>query len=229
MNNQRGGIISKVFLVPAGALVVVVVFVLGYYPGRYQERKAAEGEKPPTLPELASQYLPKKEDLTFYKTLTERGEKTVSIDLKAKQKEEKTAEGTGASKTVDVKSESGGRQKQEKQIEIKIDRKSASLQKQTEKVKQPATKKETSVSSAGSSKMRYTVQIASYPDRALAEESMKGMKKKGYAAFVVSSELADKGTWYRVRLGSFSSKAAAEKLAKELQAKEGVTPFITVE
>jgi cell division septation protein DedD len=32
-----------------------------------------------------------------------------------------------------------------------------------------------------------------------------------------------------VRLGSFSNKAAAEKLANELRAKEGISPFITIE
>jgi cell division septation protein DedD len=32
-----------------------------------------------------------------------------------------------------------------------------------------------------------------------------------------------------VRLGSFSNKAAAEKLMNELRTKEGLTPFITVE
>ncbi len=206
MSNQRGGIISKVFLVPAGALVVVVVFLLGYYTGRHVERKAAEGEKPPTLPELADQYLPKKEDLTFYKTLTERGEKTVSVDLKAKQKEEKTA---GAPQPAEqAKAGEGGKQKQEKPLEVRIDRKAAP-QKTAEKPKQASAKKETAATSATSSKLRYTVQVASYPDRALAEESMKSMKKKGYAAFIVASELGGKATWYRVRLGSFGSRASA--------------------
>jgi cell division septation protein DedD len=55
------------------------------------------------------------------------------------------------------------------------------------------------------------------------------MKTRGYAAFIVSSNLPDKGTWYRVRLGSFSNKAAAEKLLKQLQAKEGISSFITIE
>jgi len=55
------------------------------------------------------------------------------------------------------------------------------------------------------------------------------MKTRGYAAFIVSSTMPDKGTWYRVRLGSFPNKAAAEKLLRQLQSKEGITSFITIE
>jgi cell division septation protein DedD len=55
------------------------------------------------------------------------------------------------------------------------------------------------------------------------------MKKRGYVAFVVATDLADKGKWFRVRIGSFSSKQSAEKLAKELKSKEGIDGFITAE
>jgi cell division septation protein DedD len=63
----------------------------------------------------------------------------------------------------------------------------------------------------------------------MAEDDIKKMKQRGYSAFIVTSDLPGKGTWYRVRLGSFSSKALAEKLQKELRTKEGISPFITIE
>src|SRR5512145_1115690 len=88
MHNQRGGIISKVFIIPAGVVVIIAVFTMGYYVGRDEGRKTASNEKPPALPEVVSQYLPKKEEFTFYKTLTDKGEKTVSIELKTKPKDE---------------------------------------------------------------------------------------------------------------------------------------------
>jgi alanyl-tRNA synthetase len=78
------------------------------------------------------------------------------------------------------------------------------------------TRKETVPAAASAGKIRYTVQVASYPDKVLAEDEMKRMKKRGYAAFIAASELPDKGTWYRVRLGSFSTKTAAERLANEI-------------
>lgn len=229
MNNQRGGFLSKVFIIPAGVALMVGFFFLGYFVGKYQARQSAAGEKPATLPELATQYLPKKEELTFYKTLTEREDKTVSIDLKPKQQEETKADAAGAG-PGSGKAAEAPRKKPEKQLEITIDRSAAPKQKNTEaKSRQAPAKKETVIASASGGSVRYTVQIGSYPDRDMAEEEMKRMKKRGYAAFLTASELPEKGTWYRVRLGSFTNKASAEKLAKELRAKEGLSPFVTVE
>lgn len=229
MNNQRGGFLSKVFIIPAGVALMVGFFFLGYFVGKYQARQSAAGEKPATLPELATQYLPKKEELTFYKTLTEREDKTVSIDLKPKQQKETKADAAGAG-PGSGKAAEAPQKKPEKQLEITINRAAAPQQKDAEaKPKQTSEKKETVIASAPSGKVRYTVQVGSYPDRDLADEEMKRMKKRGYAAFITATELPEKGTWYRVRLGSFSNKAAAEKLAKELRTKEGLSPFVTAE
>jgi cell division protein FtsN len=230
MNNQRGGFLSKIFVIPAGVALMVGFFFLGYYVGKYQGKQASQADKPGTLPELASQYLPKKEDLTFYKTLTERDDKTVSVDLKPKQKEseaksEPVEQGTGAGQGANTPQRKPG-----KQVEVTIDRTTPVQPKQADaKARQPQTKRETVIAATPSAKVRFTVQIASYPDKDMAEEEMKRMKKRGYAAFIVASELEDKGTWYRVRLGSFSNKASAEKLAKELRTKEGLSPFVTAE
>jgi DedD protein len=95
---------------------------------------------------------------------------------------------------------------------------------------QPQTaKKEPAPAKAGASKLRYTIQVGSYPERPMADDEARNMKKKGYAAFVVASDLADKGKWFRVRIGSFSNKQSAEKLSKELKTKEGIDGFITTE
>jgi hypothetical protein len=88
MYNQRGGIISKVFLIPAGVVVIIVTFIAGYYVGLDKGKQEAFADKLPALPEVVSEYLPKKEDFTFYKTLSEKGDKTVSIDLKPKLRPE---------------------------------------------------------------------------------------------------------------------------------------------
>jgi cell division septation protein DedD len=230
MNNQRGGFLSKIFIIPAGVALMVVFFFLGYYVGKYQSGQVSQAEKPGTLPEIASQYLPKKEELTFYKTLTERDDKTVSVDLKPKQKETEAKAGpvepgAGAGPRADIP-----QRKPEKQLEVTIDRTAPAQPKQPGvKAGQTQAKKETVSAAEPSEKVRFTVQIASYPDKDMAEEEMKRMKKRGYAAFIVASELEDKGTWYRVRLGSFSNKTAAEKLATELRSKENLNPFVTVE
>jgi cell division septation protein DedD len=232
MLDQRGGIISKIFIIPAGVVVIIGAFSLGYYMGRDQGRKTASNEKPAALPEVVSQYLPKKEEFTFYKTLTEKGEKTVSIDLKPKQRPEESA----PSKKENAVPSSESKPKQPetaKASEARAEKTAAKpAVQQTAKAqhppapapKEPAVEKQTLPS-----KVRYTIQVGSYPEKAMAEEETKNMKKRGYAAFLVASEIPEKGKWYRVRVGSFANKQSAEKLAKELKSKEGIDGFITME
>jgi cell division septation protein DedD len=211
MNNQRGGIISKVFLIPAGVVVIIGTFIAGYYVGRDQAKQSASAEKLPALPEVVSDYLPNKEDFTFYKTLTEKGDKTISIELKTKQRPEETA--TAKNKQ-----------------EVKNERPAAPQLKPPAARPQPlAAKKETASAKNAVSKLRYTIQVGSYPEKAMADDEARNMKKKGYVAFVVATDLADKGKWYRVRIGSFSGRQSAERLANELKSKEGIDGFITTE
>ncbi len=230
MTNQRGGIISKVFLIPAGVVVIIGMFIAGYYVGRDQGKQSASGEKPPALPEVVSQYLPKKEDFTFYKTLSEKGDKTVSIDLKPKQKPEET---TAAKKEHEGSSADEGRsikQDAAKPPEVKSGRPaSPQLKAPVARPKPQTAKKENVPAKTTVSKLRYTIQVGSYPEKAMADDEARNMKKKGYAAFVVATDLSEKGKWFRVRIGSFSNKQSAEKLAKELRSKESIDGFITAE
>jgi cell division septation protein DedD len=211
MRDQRGGIISKVFIIPAGVVVIISVFLLGYYMGRGQGKRTASTEKLPALPDVVSKYIPKTEDLTFYKTLTEKGEKSVSIDLKPKAVPE---------------DHESRKQTAEKPAVQKTEPRTPEPRKQPPA--QPA-RKEPPAASAASSKVRYTIQVGAYPERGLAEDDVRNMKKRGYVAFVVATDLPDKGTWYRVRIGSFSKRDSAEKLAAELKSKEGIDSFITAE
>jgi len=207
MNNERGGILSKIIIIPAGVVLMTGFFFLGYYVGRYQSKSGGSGEIAQPLPEIASSTGQKQEEFTFYKTLTDKTDRTVSIDLKPKSvkeenkpvKQQITAE---APKSISI----------------------SSMPKQPP----PPAKKETVVPSS-SIKLRYTVQTASYQERDMAVDEVKRLKKRGFAAFVVSSELPGKGVWHRVRLGSFSNKAAAEKLQKSVREKEGLLTIVVLE
>jgi cell division septation protein DedD len=207
MNSERGGIISKIFIIPAGVVLMAGFFFLGYYVGKYQNKSVVSGDIAPPLPEIASNTGQKQEEFTFYKTLTDKSDKTVSIDLKPRPvneelkpvKQQTTVE---APKAVPVSP--------------------APKPSQTSARREPAA-------AATSAKLRYTVQTGSYPERVMAEEEVKQLKKRGYAAFVVSSELPGKGVWHRVRLGSFSSRAAAEKLQKAIHGKEKILAIVVSE
>jgi len=205
MNNDRGGIISNLLIVPIGICLMIGIFYLGYYVGSTRAKAAATGEPLPPLPDMLSQQIPKPEEFTFYKTLTEKDNKTVSIDVKPRPAEP-------APQTVKREAVAEVRSKAETRTELKASPPSTVLK--------PAP--------AAGGKPRYTIQLASYPEKGLAEEEVKNKKKQGYAAFVVAFNQG-KSTWYRVRLGKFSNRADAEKLLKELKSKEGGSPFITLE
>jgi cell division septation protein DedD len=205
--NQKGGIISRIIMIPAGVVLMAGFFFSGYYVGRYQSKSAGSGEIAQPLPEIASSSGVKQEEFTFYKTLTDKTDRTVSIDLKPKPVKEE-------SKPV----------KQPISVEAP---KTISIPLATKQAPPPAKKEPAAASS--STKLRYTVQTASYKERYMAEDEVKRLKRRGFAAFVVSSELPGKGVWHRVRLGSFSNKAAAEKLQKSVRDKEGLSTLVVME
>jgi cell division septation protein DedD len=219
INNQKGGILSKIFMIPVGVALMVGFFFLGYYMGKYQNKSSASGEIAQPLPEVSSGTGTKKEEFTFYKTLTNNTDKTVSIDLKAKPtKEEKKPEKQQAAP-------------KEKRIDIKVEKEASSPVKPKQadsNQPQISAKKESAKASTGV-KLRYTLQTASYQEKEMAEDEVRRLKQRGYAAFIYSSQLPGKGIWYRVRLGSFSNRSAAEKLQATVHAKEGISPIITIE
>jgi|GEM_PF-610349 len=243
MNNERGGIISKLFVIPVGVALMVGFFFLGYYVGKYQGTSTAKSELMPPLPYVVSQNLPK-DDFTFYKTLTDKNDKTVSINLKPEQApEEKPLEKKQTAveepkkkvekKSIVVetpKSKTAAPAPKEKQLEIKIEKEPVVAAKPKQTAAKPPQPKKEQVSSASSTpKVRYTLQVASYPDKDGAEHDVKKLKQSGFAAFIVAAEVPGKGVWYRVRLGSFSSKASAEKLQKDVQAKQGISSIVVME
>ena len=205
--NQKGGILSKIIIIPAGVILMAGFFFLGYYVGRYQNKPGGSGEIAQPLPEIASSSGQKQEEFTFYKTLTDKTDRTVSIDLKPKPvkeehkpvKQQITAE---APKTISI----------------------PSVPKQ-----QPPPPKREPATTPSSTKLRYTVQTAAYQEREMAADDVKRLKKRGFAAFIVSSELPGKGVWHRVRLGSFSNRAAAERLQKSVREKEGLSTIVVLE
>ncbi len=205
MNNQQGGIISKLLFIPIAVACMAGFFFLGYYVGKRQGR-LSQAEVVVPLPEVVSQPVPTTNDFTFFKTLSDKENKTVSIDLKPKpgsdalQPKEKPRPSQAGTQTASSATE-----------------------------KQQTVKKEPSSAHAPSGKVRYTLQTASYPQKSFADRDVKAMKQHGYAAFIVASDLPGKGTWYRVRLGSFANRNAAEKLQKELRSKEGINAYVLIE
>jgi len=74
----------------------------------------------------------------------------------------------------------------------------------------------------------YAIQVRSFTDLDEAGDLARQLKEAGYPAFVVSTTLPDKGEMHRVRIGEYSSRAAAEAAATDLEEKTGITSFVTV-
>lgn len=63
----------------------------------------------------------------------------------------------------------------------------------------------------------FTIQVASFQDKARAELVSEELKKKGYIPVISAKDLGDKGTWYRVWVGDFESEEKARELLKTLK------------
>jgi cell division septation protein DedD len=71
----------------------------------------------------------------------------------------------------------------------------------------------------------YTVQVSSFQTREEASAFSASLERKGFKPFVVSAELPSKGTWYRVRVGKFSSEEQARQ-AKGVLARADIPAWV---
>ncbi len=77
---------------------------------------------------------------------------------------------------------------------------------------------------------QYTVQIGAFRTQSQANMVLNSMKSKGYPAFIKHVESADNKNWYRVRVGTFSTKGEAAEYGNLIKEKEsGIkSVFITI-
>ena len=66
---------------------------------------------------------------------------------------------------------------------------------------------------------KFVIQVVSLQDRQKAEDVRSRLNSMGYAPYIDSAELSDRGRWYRVKLKGFETKEQAQKVADGLQAK----------
>jgi cell division septation protein DedD len=63
----------------------------------------------------------------------------------------------------------------------------------------------------------FTIQVYSFQDKNRAETALDALKNNGYQAFLIMSDLGEKGVWYRVRVGGIADEAAAHKMLDEIR------------
>jgi DedD protein len=91
-------------------------------------------------------------------------------------------------------------------------------------VKTAAPARATAASDPAQVKGRFTLQLSSFPDRLEADLFAKKYAAQG--AFIVTSEIPGKGTWYRVRMGNFSSAAEATAAKASFERQHNVIAYV---
>ena len=72
----------------------------------------------------------------------------------------------------------------------------------------------------------FTVQVGSFRERGAAERLVARMRSQGVEAGVVEASVAGK-TWYRVQVGRFTTRAAAETHYRSVLRPKGIRGFVT--
>jgi len=73
----------------------------------------------------------------------------------------------------------------------------------------------------------WTVQVSSFRSRALADELRGQLAAKGFDAYMVSVTTEEGRVRHRVRVGGFTTRAEAERVANELRGERNLNPFVT--
>jgi septal ring-binding cell division protein DamX len=90
------------------------------------------------------------------------------------------------------------------------------------KTPQPKTTKGKEIKETAAPTENYFVQVASFQEEATAEGLRRRLAKKGYPAQVIPVQIAKMGLWYRVRLGSYTTREEAQSAQKRITVEEHI-------
>jgi cell division septation protein DedD len=96
-------------------------------------------------------------------------------------------------------------------------------------VAKPVTLKKPVKTLVASTVGRFTIQVGSFPKKEEAEQVASRLVSHGHEAYVVMADIANKGTWYRVRVGHYKDRQAAQGDAEKLAQAEQISFIITAE
>jgi cell division septation protein DedD len=74
---------------------------------------------------------------------------------------------------------------------------------------------------------KFTLQISSFQERAEADALVAKLSSMGYKPYVVMSDVPDKGLFFRVRIGEFSSRSEALVAKEDFEKKERIIAYVT--
>ena len=196
------------YLFFGGAVIVGIVFVLGVLVGRRVEARGHVDRAHTTAaadPLAALDRLEGSGGMAFRGALTGK-EASAPVEKKIDQivAEKKKADAAPTKKDEPKKDEAKKeepKKEEAKKAEPKKDDRVADEKSNDKPIEKPSEQKE--------DKTRYTLQLSSFQDKAEAEAYLAKVKDQGYQAQITQAEVEGKGTFYRVRMGSYRSLDAA--------------------
>lgn len=72
----------------------------------------------------------------------------------------------------------------------------------------------------------FSIQVAASQSRPDAEAKVARLKERGYAPYIVTAEVPGKGTWFRVRVGSFPTREAASHYLDDFRRETRLDAFV---
>jgi DedD protein len=72
----------------------------------------------------------------------------------------------------------------------------------------------------------FTLQLGASQNRDDAERMVSRLREKGYAPYIVTADVPGKGTFYRVRMGSFATKEAAGRYLEDFRRETKTEAFV---
>ena len=201
------------YLFFGGAVIVGLVFVLGVVVGRRVEARGhvdAQARTEQRSDPLAALDRLEGKGTTYQGTLTGATEAPSKVEAliadMAKPKPEKPAE-KPTEKPVDKPAPAIEEPKPADVAVAVADKKHDEPKKKDEPKAEPKAEK----------KSRYTIQLSSFQDKAEAEAFLSNVKASGYQATLTEAEVSGKGTFYRVRLGTYRSLDAATEAKSDYE------------
>jgi cell division septation protein DedD len=77
------------------------------------------------------------------------------------------------------------------------------------------------------SRARFTLQLSSFQERAEADAFFQELKTAGYSPYIVEADVADKGRWYRVRLGKYATHTDAVAAKNDFESRQRIIAYVT--
>jgi DedD protein len=210
-----------VSLLVAGIVVLGAVFVLGVLVGK----KLAGSQRTDRAPDLLSALDQKSAALeraraapalTFQEELTTDAGAVRAQPLKVVPKPEPAA------KPTEVKADTSKTPPPEKKAEAPV--KSADAGPIAARTAPAAAPSKVSDGTAASGP--FTLQLGASQNRDDAERMVSRLREKGYAPYIVSADVPGKGTFYRVRMGSFATKEAASRYLEDFKRETKTEAFV---